>query len=313
MTDLFDGPDALESAAGAGENTVEAAVGDGNAGNTGGQVPADVASERAREEGIRARAGLGGIEFRPVALVPDPALAQLLIERFDRRGQDYFFRGTERKAFSDRGGRLTSRLEDRETVDGMLCCAEITGWRFVVVKGSESFRRQAWYAARQRGLAVSGYEPTREEAALFPSNSADQSLAKSARQHENAIEPTASSGGAGAPNKPLSPEAERAGVMDPTRVQASLDVARKQIADALGDKAQVFRAETRSGSYRGELIGETQLHVIQRISGRMAVIHDKADVAGGIIGQRGVYAYRGGRAQFAANREQQLMKAGLER
>ena len=55
------------------------------------------------------------------------------------------------------------------------------------------------------------------------------------------------------------------------------------------------------------------MHVIQRISPRMAVIHNKVDVAGGIIGQRGVYAYKGGRAKFAANREHQLQKAGLER
>ncbi len=242
----------------------------------------------------------------------DLAATQHLIEGFDQRGKHYFFKGTDRKSFSDQGTRVTSRLEDRETIAGMLTCAEVKGWREIQVKGSESFRRQAWYAGRQRGLQVVGYEPTREEAALFQMAGAPESRS-APEQPLNSIEPAALSAGGGAAPKPLPAEAERAGLVGPARIEASLDEARKEIADAMGAQVQVFRAETRAGAYRGEVIAQTQMHVVQRISARMAVIHNKVDVAGGIIGQRGVYAYKGGRAQFAANREQQLMKAGLER
>lgn len=283
------------------------------------RIGAVLATEKnAIESGVPYGAATSGLDvttssaIRFAALSADPALTQHLIEGFDRRGRDYFFRGTDRKAFTDRGARVTSRLEDRETIAGMLTCAEVKGWREIQVKGSESFRRQAWYAGRQRGLQVAGYEPTREEAALFPR--ADASAREPApEQPLNSVEPAMSSAGGGAASKPVPAEAERAGLVGPARIEASLDEARKEIVDAMGTQAQVFRAETRAGAYRGEVIAQTQMHVVQRISARMAVIHNKVDVAGGIIGQRGVYAYKGGRAQFAANREQQLMKAGLER
>lgn len=255
-----------------------------------------------------------GVPGRPAVRGVDLSLTLSLLQRFDKHGADFFFRGTDQKSFTVHDGRITTRLHDRETIAGMLSCAESKGWSSVAVKGSGQFRRAAWYEAKQRGLAVAGYEPTREEAALFPARSDLGLPAECTRQALNSIEAMSHAAGGGADAKPpLPPEAECAGVVGPTRTEASLDEARKQIADALGEKASVFRAETRGGTYRGEVIAETQLHVVQRISSRMAVIHNRVDVAGGIIGQRGVYAYKGGRAQFAANREQQLMKAGLER
>lgn len=260
----------------------------------------------AEREGDAGTAAPGFASTNPI----DPALTQHLLEGFDQRGTDFFFKGTDRKAFSDKGARIISKLDDRESVSGMLTCAEIKGWSAIHIKGSEAFRRQVWYAARQRGLEVAGYEPTRDEAALFPGSRAP-GIQEPAGAASNSIE---RAGGTGAPAaRPLPAEAERAGIMGPARIEASLDEARQQIAEAIGDKAQVFCAETRAGTYRGEVIAETQMHVVQRISARMAVIHNKVDIAGGIIGQRGIYAYKGGRAQFAANREQQLVKAGLER
>ncbi|MGJ5814855.1 ArdC family protein [Paludibaculum fermentans] len=50
----------------------------------------------------------------------------------------------------------------------------------------------------------------------------------------------------------------------------------KQIAvEKLGDSARTFTAQTESGNYRGEIIGETALHVIQRLSPQSAVAHRK--------------------------------------
>jgi len=44
---------------------------------------------------------------------------------------------------------------------------------------------------------------------------------------------------------------------------------------ALGDQAKTFIAQTDSGIYRGEIIGETDRHVLQRLSARMVVAHVK--------------------------------------
>lgn len=45
--------------------------------------------------------------------------------------------------------------------------------------------------------------------------------------------------------------------------------------EALGDKARTFGADTESGIYRGAVIGETDRHLIQRLSDRSTVAHMK--------------------------------------
>ncbi len=44
---------------------------------------------------------------------------------------------------------------------------------------------------------------------------------------------------------------------------------------SLGEKARTFVADTESGIYRGEVLGETDRHLIQRLSDRSAVAHMK--------------------------------------
>jgi hypothetical protein len=43
----------------------------------------------------------------------------------------------------------------------------------------------------------------------------------------------------------------------------------------MGEKAKTYVAQTDSGIYRGEIIGQTDLHVIQRLNGESAVAHMK--------------------------------------
>lgn len=56
---------------------------------------------------------------------------------------------------------------------------------------------------------------------------------------------------------------------------SSFAVAKSITAEKLGDKARTFTAQTQSGNYRGEIIGETELHLVQRISPQSAVAHMK--------------------------------------
>jgi hypothetical protein len=56
---------------------------------------------------------------------------------------------------------------------------------------------------------------------------------------------------------------------------ASFAAAKTLITTSLGDSAKTYVAQTQSGTYRGEIIGETDLHVLQRLSAQSAVAHMK--------------------------------------
>ena len=56
---------------------------------------------------------------------------------------------------------------------------------------------------------------------------------------------------------------------------ASFAAAKSVTAEKLGDIARTFPAQTQSGNYRGEIIGETELHVVQRLSPQSAIAHMK--------------------------------------
>jgi hypothetical protein len=56
---------------------------------------------------------------------------------------------------------------------------------------------------------------------------------------------------------------------------ASFAAAKQITADALGESARTFGAQTASGRYNGRIIGETAHHVVQRLSPLTAVAHMK--------------------------------------
>ena len=47
--------------------------------------------------------------------------------------------------------RITTKLDDHQTVSAMLDLAESRGWDRISLKGSDSFRREAWVQAQARG------------------------------------------------------------------------------------------------------------------------------------------------------------------
>jgi antirestriction protein ArdC len=58
-------------------------------------------------------------------------------------------------------------------------------------------------------------------------------------------------------------------------LSASFAAAKNITAEKLGESARTFTAQTESGNYRGEIIGETELHIVQRLSPQSAVAHMK--------------------------------------
>jgi putative DNA primase/helicase len=79
--------------------------------------------------------------------------------RFVQVGRKYYFPDGAR-AFTDRGRRLTTPSENTEVIRSLVTIAHARGWNEIVVRGTDSFRREAWFAARRVGLEVRGYRPT---------------------------------------------------------------------------------------------------------------------------------------------------------
>lgn len=92
-------------------------------------------------------------------LVPDHVR-----KRFVQVGKHYYFADGAR-AFTDRGGRLTTPSENTEVIRSLVVIAEARGWSEITVRGTERFRKEAWFAARLAGLEVRGFRPTEFEQA----------------------------------------------------------------------------------------------------------------------------------------------------
>lgn len=84
--------------------------------------------------------------------------------RFVQVGRRYYFPDGAR-AFTDRGRRLTTPSENTEVIRSLVSIAKARGWGEIVVRGTDSFRREAWFVARLQGIEVRGYRPTDVEQA----------------------------------------------------------------------------------------------------------------------------------------------------
>jgi Large polyvalent protein-associated domain 7 len=92
-------------------------------------------------------------------------LPRLVLDRYSVRGKDIVDKeDPKRIIFTDKGDKLTTKRDaTAESVRAMLDTAESRGWNSIKVTGSKEFRRQAYLEAGARGLAIQGYEPSKEE------------------------------------------------------------------------------------------------------------------------------------------------------
>lgn len=57
-------------------------------------------------------------------------------------------------------GRISTRLDDRQTVSAMLDLAQSRSWQTIKLRGTDTFKREAWVQAEVRGIVTEGYRPT---------------------------------------------------------------------------------------------------------------------------------------------------------
>lgn len=55
--------------------------------------------------------------------------------------------------------RITTKLDDRQTVSAMLDLAQSRGWQSIKLRGTDDFRREAWVQAQVRSIEAEGYKP----------------------------------------------------------------------------------------------------------------------------------------------------------
>lgn len=97
-----------------------------------------------------------------------------------------------RPQFEDKGPRLASQHNDRATIADMVAIVQAKNWDAATVKGSETFRRNAWIELSLAGLEVNGFKP----------KESDQALLEAAKRERDAL--TISGG------KPPAPTSDRA-------------------------------------------------------------------------------------------------------
>lgn len=114
-----------------------------------------------------------------------------IAKRYLYTNGEYYFRDRNNaRAFSDEGERLKTLGNDPVVIASMVEVAKTKGWTSLHLKGTEEFKREAWYQAKLAGLDVTGFEPkpvdqARLAAAIgdpIPDNTMSQSTAKQLAQ-----------------------------------------------------------------------------------------------------------------------------------
>ena len=100
---------------------------------------------------------------QPEPLLNQSAAAESLRHRFLQADNQFYFRAgsgsADKVAFADHGTSLTTEHEDPTVIHGMLLLAQAKGWTSLRVKGSDTFKAEAWISATMAGIEVQGYEP----------------------------------------------------------------------------------------------------------------------------------------------------------
>lgn len=156
---------------------------------------------------------------------PDAVAKQHGLYTADRGATRVYFTDYQQKSEVMRAtaGKITTKLDDRQTVTAMLDLAKERGWDTVKLRGTADFKREAWQQAQQRGIATEGYSPSQTD------------LQEAARR--KAAEPVAAKAKEAAPAKVAAAEPAKPSWSVPKATQAAAP------AEAAGEQQRQRAAE----------------------------------------------------------------------
>jgi hypothetical protein len=109
---------------------------------------------------------------------PDAVAQQHGLYTAEKRGTRHYYADYQQKQEVMRADpkRISTKLDDKQTISAMLDLAQSRGWSTVRLRGSADFQREAWVQAQVRGIAAEGNRPTatdqqeaaRRKAAMAP-------------------------------------------------------------------------------------------------------------------------------------------------
>lgn len=170
----------------------------------------------------------------------------LLNGRFVLRDNGEYFRvadgaESERVALVDEASKIRFVDKQMDTFQAAIELAKHKQWEAILVTGSEKFRAEAWHHARMAGLEVVGYEPTEKDMAALK-----------AAQEGRVVEQ---------PANPVDTETAKS-------LKAAFD-------HAIGEGYGVTEPKAPNSRHIGEIIHETDKHIVQDVGRKVAVVHDK--------------------------------------
>ena len=221
-----------------------------------GYVYADKRKLRQWQQAEQKREGLPGLKAPGEADQEPQAFefktVKAMTYQVNRQTGDVSYQVAGRAAFTDHGRRITFQAanDDAVILAGLKLAQQKYGQRLDVT-GSDAFKRQVAAVAAKHGLRVTF---------------ADQAI----EQHRQQL---------AAPTKPV----ERAAA--PKTAEQSRQEAEQLARQAIGQGVRLH-AIGEGATARGQIVGETAHHYVQRVSPTVAAIHEKARFAHLPLGQR---------------------------
>jgi len=99
----------------------------------------------------------------PANADPPGIQAQYYIENAGKERRYYKDLEGKQLAFRADNKAVTTKQEDQATISHMLDVAQSRGWTSLHVRGTATFKQEAWIEAQARGLSVKGYKPTADD------------------------------------------------------------------------------------------------------------------------------------------------------
>jgi len=97
--------------------------------------------------------------------VPDEIAKRYFVQKSKWSGEPAYHETATSKepAFRDQGAKLVAGGDSPAIARDLVAIAEHRGWHPVQVAGAESFKREIWLAASEKGLEVRGYKPNERD------------------------------------------------------------------------------------------------------------------------------------------------------